>query len=1025
MPTPSTEPPRPAESAPERATEAAEPRDARTVRAPERRRAAVELTFAGPERETPAERGGRPVVARGVIAGPIDRIRVAGWGPRERALGFDGTARLAIEAPELADAPMLTASILFRPRGWALHAADRGRMTLVSTDRPGLRLALCRRGDGARRIVAAACVRRRVGENHGAVALGWVEAAADIELGPRWTSATAIVTGRALALCVDGRVVARRPLHDGAPVGAVGDGALRITLGEGFVGEIAGFALRPALCVADRALLAGAARAGHGAVAARHADLAGAEGVLGAPIGPEIPWRDGYFRQYEHGRVAWSPAHGAWSVRGPIDALYADWMDRLGPPVADEQPTRGGARVGLFEDGAIWWSPRTGAGAVPGPAALLYDDLGGPRGALGLPTETDPDAPLEDGLSFERGRMFVDPEGAAFALHGAVLGRYLDAGGPRGRLGWPRSDVVPVRRGRDPEAGRFARFERGGITWSPGGGARLVDGPILAAWLAAGGADGPLGFPVADTHPLPDAPEAPSPSAPVGPPLAGRFQGGEIIARPGQPPRIEGAAPAPADDWWRLGAGGTPTLPRFRIERACRDATAPSAWQPAARPLGGQFGAPIDDPAFARLAAAGRGFAECAEALRARAGLSGFARPLARWTALDACEALDARQIWQIGAEVVGAWVDRVARGGLAPDALYRRVRRAVARDGGCVLVGFDPRTGHARAALAHACHDRPPSGDPALIGVIAAHASAVDGPNGSDDSDGSSHDDSCHLIHPTVEVRRDGLSLRGWPGLPAEARLLDLPLAALVRAPRSPAKAILLGDRGPLGALLIVSAGAGLASATVGDGDAFIGGAPRLDPATPWVRAPLVGAVAPPWLLARAAPPSGPIALGLHPRRAWRVRAVLPGAALWVEAPGAPDERARVVLIPGTGPPTLRVECEGPVRPVTLGCAVTRDPAGGPPRRFEVELPVGAGTPGVAGFDPETGALAISAAAGRVRITVTECPPGGDLRWSPPTLRARTGERLRIHPRPDLDRAPRRPPRRAVVERAPAPEGD
>jgi LGFP repeat len=119
----------------------------------------------------------------------------------------------------------------------------------------------------------------------------------------------------------------------------------------------------------------------------------------------------------------------------------------------------------------------------------------------------------------------------------AVDDKYRLAGGDSGFLGVAASDARPVRdaaagwyrdfRGlvigsvsstvaarpstkpEPPAPGKRAwsgpgTFVESSIYWSPRTGAHLVTGEIRAAWLAGGGASGPLGYPIADEEPVGD-----------------------------------------------------------------------------------------------------------------------------------------------------------------------------------------------------------------------------------------------------------------------------------------------------------------------------------------------------------------------------------------------------------------------------------------------------------------------------------------------------------------------------------------
>ncbi|MEE2030774.1 alpha/beta hydrolase-fold protein [Rhodococcus chondri] len=72
-------------------------------------------------------------------------------------------------------------------------------------------------------------------------------------------------------------------------------------------------------------------------------------GVLGYPTASEQVIKDnGRFSEFEHGRVYWSPATGAWPVREPVLAAWlAEGAEngRLGYPVGDVVPLEGGNGV--------------------------------------------------------------------------------------------------------------------------------------------------------------------------------------------------------------------------------------------------------------------------------------------------------------------------------------------------------------------------------------------------------------------------------------------------------------------------------------------------------------------------------------------------------------------------------------------------------------------------------------------------------------------------------------------------------
>ena len=96
---------------------------------------------------------------------------------------------------------------------------------------------------------------------------------------------------------------------------------------------------------------------------------------------------------------------------------------------------------------------------------------------------------------FSAGVSVVESPHGTFIVHGAIDAHYAGrCGGPRGSLGAPLTDELEAGDG----VGRVSEFENGSIVWSPVTGAHEVHGDIRRAWLAGGGARGPLGYPVTD-----------------------------------------------------------------------------------------------------------------------------------------------------------------------------------------------------------------------------------------------------------------------------------------------------------------------------------------------------------------------------------------------------------------------------------------------------------------------------------------------------------------------------------------------
>lgn len=116
---------------------------------------------------------------------------------------------------------------------------------------------------------------------------------------------------------------------------------------------------------------------------------------------------------------------------------------------------------------------------------------------------------------FTGGKMFFTPATGAHLMSGAILAKYESLGGPADSdLGFPTIDEGP---GRAPNSrnSTFSASDNPVIFWTPDTGARVVRGPINAAWDQLGGSSGALGVPAEDERYQGDV-------------VSQRFTGGEL-----------------------------------------------------------------------------------------------------------------------------------------------------------------------------------------------------------------------------------------------------------------------------------------------------------------------------------------------------------------------------------------------------------------------------------------------------------------------------------------------------------------
>lgn len=121
----------------------------------------------------------------------------------------------------------------------------------------------------------------------------------------------------------------------------------------------------------------------------KYAALGGASSFMGKPIAAEVATGGGRQRMYEHGRISWTAATGAWEVHGQINTLHQQLRGVrgvLGFPLTDQKPTRGGVgRFNHFAGGTIVTHPNTGTHEVLGAIRTAWLKQGSERGSLGYP----------------------------------------------------------------------------------------------------------------------------------------------------------------------------------------------------------------------------------------------------------------------------------------------------------------------------------------------------------------------------------------------------------------------------------------------------------------------------------------------------------------------------------------------------------------------------------------------------------------------------------------------------------------
>ncbi len=235
------------------------------------------------------------------------------------------------------------------------------------------------------------------------------------------------------------------------------------------------------------------------AIDAKYTALGGSAGPLGAAVGSLETVPGGTAQKYARGTVYYSASTGAHAVYGGILAKYLaiGGPGALGLPTSDEVDANKvpGGRVNTFQRGNVYWSSATGAHGVYGAVLTRFLAAGG-CAVMGVPTADETDTAGVSGgrvQTFPGGHVYWSaPTGARLVL-GGVLQRFLAYGGTPA-LGLPTTDEGDVA---GVPGGRVSVFRSGSVYWSDPTGAHVVFGGIREKYLAVGG-PAAIGLPTTD-----------------------------------------------------------------------------------------------------------------------------------------------------------------------------------------------------------------------------------------------------------------------------------------------------------------------------------------------------------------------------------------------------------------------------------------------------------------------------------------------------------------------------------------------
>ncbi len=265
----------------------------------------------------------------------------------------------------------------------------------------------------------------------------------------------------------------------------------------------------------------------YGPVLDKYESLGGPAGSdLGFPTITEVPGLAGpdsrvsTFAASDKPVIFWTPDHGAFVVRGAINAAWDKLGSSggvLGAPVGDET-YNGEVSSQKFSGGQVSWNRQTKQFTTDPPALgdqlkglqvaidptaainMAWRAAGGANGPLGA--KKGGQYPIGgDGIvqDFAGGKVFFSPATGANAVESDILAKYESLGGPAGSgLGFPTANESDGGLAPSSRICTFSAADKPVIFWTPDHGAFVVRGAMKAAWDKLRGPAGKLGAPVGD-----------------------------------------------------------------------------------------------------------------------------------------------------------------------------------------------------------------------------------------------------------------------------------------------------------------------------------------------------------------------------------------------------------------------------------------------------------------------------------------------------------------------------------------------
>ena len=196
------------------------------------------------------------------------------------------------------------------------------------------------------------------------------------------------------------------------------------------------------------------------AIAAARRAAGGPQGTLGDEQGAQYKVGDGVAQNFAGGTIFYSPATGAHAITGDVLAKYraaGGPQGDLGFPASNEtdggiSPTSRIATFAAADNPAIFWTPEHGAFVVRGAMNAAWDKLGGATGKLGAPTADQTVNGDVVSQKFSGGSISWNKSTRAFSTEPAELASQL------GGLQVPSVDLPGGVTSQADESGKWYQF---------------------------------------------------------------------------------------------------------------------------------------------------------------------------------------------------------------------------------------------------------------------------------------------------------------------------------------------------------------------------------------------------------------------------------------------------------------------------------------------------------------------------------------------------------------------------------------